>query len=93
MIIVRNLMLQLVLTAEFKRQFLQWDVSMVPIKEPSCLWGKTDLSKRKICKVVILTAEPASAREATERLLKILNSTYAKAYLKQVSYNTTHINT
>ena len=35
------------------------------------------------------TVEPASTREATERMVKILNSTYAKAYLKQVADNET----
>ena len=35
------------------------------------------------------TAEPASAREANERMVKILDSTYAKADLKQVSNNAT----
>ena len=38
------------------------------------------------------TAEPVSTREATEILLKILDITYAKAYLKQVAYNSTQLN-
>ena len=38
------------------------------------------------------TTESVSTREATERLLKIFDSTYAKAYLKQVANNATHIN-
>ena len=36
--------------------------------------------------------EPASTREATERLVKILIGTYAKADLKQVAKNATHLN-
>ena len=36
------------------------------------------------------TAEPVSTREATERLLKTLNSTYAKADLEQV-VNASHM--
>ena len=42
--------------------------------------------------VVMKTAEPVSTREATERLLKALNSTYAKADLEHVATNTNHIN-
>ena len=38
------------------------------------------------------TAEPYSTREATGILVKILDSTYAKAYLKQVANNATQMN-
>ena len=41
--------------------------------------------------VVMQTAETDFTREATDILVKILNSTYAKAELKQVDNNTTHI--
>ena len=37
------------------------------------------------------TAEPASTIEATEILLKIIDSTYEKAYLKQVADNATQL--
>ena len=43
-------------------------------------------------KVVMQTAEPASIREATERLIKIIDSTYAKVDLKQSANNSTHLN-
>ena len=46
-----------------------------------------------MCKVEIQTLEPASTREATETLVKILNITYANTDLKDVAYNTTHMNT
>ena len=42
-------------------------------------------------KVVIQTTEPVSTKEATKRLVKIIDTTYAKAELKEVTYNTTHI--
>ena len=42
--------------------------------------------------VVMQTAETASSRKATEILFKILDITYAKADLKHVSENATHIN-
>ena len=38
------------------------------------------------------TAEPVSTREATDRSVKILDSTYVKANLTQVSNNTTQTN-
>ena len=42
--------------------------------------------------VVMHNAEPYSTREATEILIKILDSTYANAALKQVSNNSTQMN-
>ena len=91
-IIGRNLMAQLGLTADFKCQVLQWGGATVHMKEPSGLLGKSDLNKRKMCEVVIQNAEPASTREATDILVKILDSTYVKANLKQVSANATQLN-
>ena len=39
------------------------------------------------------TVEPVTTREATERLVKILNSTYTKSKIKQVENNATQLNT
>ena len=79
-------------TTDFKRQFLQWDVNTVHMKEPIGLLGKSDLNKRKMREVVMQTVEIASTREATDRMVKILNSAYAKAELKQVADNATQLN-
>ena len=38
------------------------------------------------------TAEPASTRKATERLVRILDSTYTRENLKYVADNATHLN-
>ena len=43
-------------------------------------------------KVAMKTSEPVSTREATEMLLKIIYSTYAKADLEKVATNETHLN-
>ena len=43
--------------------------------------------------VVIQTTEPVSKSEATERLVKILESNYVKAELEKVAANTTHSKT
>ena len=53
---------------------------------------KSYLTIRDMHEVVMQTSEPASTIEATEILLKILDSTYAKAGLKQVADNATQIN-
>ena len=66
MIIGRDLMVQLGLTADFKRQLLQWVSATVHMKEPINLLGQSNLTKSKMRKVVMQTAEPAPTREATD---------------------------
>ena len=43
-------------------------------------------------KAVMHNAEPASTREATEQMVRILKSYYAKAYKKKVANDATHLN-
>ena len=86
-------MVQKVILANFKSQVLQWDGVKVPTKESIGLLGKNYLTSCKICKVIMQTAEPVYTREATDRLAKILDSTYAKAYLEQLAANATQTNT
>ena len=83
-IIVRDLMLQLGLTADFKHQLLQWDDAIVHMKDPRNLREQSNLAKREMRKVVMQTEEPASTREATEQMVTILDSTYAKVDLEQI---------
>ena len=44
--------------------------------------GKSDLTRHEMRKVAMQTAEPASTRKATERLVRILDSTYKRSNLK-----------
>ena len=91
-IIGSYLMVQLGLTDYLKCRVLQGVGVTVPMKEPRGLLGQSDLTSREICGVVIHTTEPVSTKEATEILVKILGSTYAKADLKQVANNATQLN-
>ena len=85
-------MVQLGLTANFKRKSLQWDGATLYMKAPRNFLGKFDLTKRKMREVVMQTAEPASTKEATERMLKILDSTYANSDLNLLADNPRHMN-
>ena len=91
MIIGRDLMVHLGPTTDFKRQVLQWDGANLHMKEPSSLLGQSDLTKREMSEVVMQTAEPDSTREATERMVKILDSIYVKADLSKVADNKTQM--
>ena len=86
------MMVQLGLLANFKRQVLQWDGVTVHMKEPISVPGQTDLTSRGMPEVLMKNAEPVSTREDTERPVKILNITYAKENLTQVSNNATQLN-
>ena len=81
MIIVYNLMVQLGLSENFKHQFHQWDFATLSMKEPIGMIWQTYLTSCEVRKEVVKTLEPFSTREATERLAKILDSTYANPYL------------
>ena len=63
------------------------------MKKPSGMLGKYDLNKGEICEVVMQTVELASTREATDRMIKVLNVTYAKEDLNQIADNKTLVNT
>ena len=62
------------------------------MKDPRNLLGQSNICKRKMREVATHTAEPGSTQETTERILKILDSTYAKADLRHVADNNSHMN-
>ena len=92
MIIGHELMVQLGLTDNFKRQLLQWDGATVHMKEQSSLIWKSDLTKCDVRDVVMQNEEPVSTQEAPGWIVKIPEITYVKADFKQVADNETHLN-
>ena len=91
-IIDHDLLVQLGIFANFEHRFLQFGVFIVPMKEPSGMLWKIYLTSLDMHKMEMQTAEPFSTKEFTERLVKILGSTYAKADLEKVVTNATQIN-
>ena len=91
MIIGCDLIVQLCLTNNFKLQILQWDGAKEPMKKPRGLIGKPDLNKRKMRKVIMQTVEPASTIEATDILVKIIDSIYVNENFTQIADNVTHM--
>ena len=79
MIICRDLIVQLGLTADYKGQVLQWDGATINMKELSGLLGQSVLTKHEIREVVMQNSGPASTQEATEKMVKIIDSTFAEA--------------
>ena len=74
-------MVKLGLPDNFKHKVLQWYSVTVLMKEPVGLIGQTYVTSSEMYEMLIQTSEPVSIREYTDRLVKILDSTYAKADL------------
>ena len=56
MIIGCDLMVKLGLKADFGNQVLEWDMTVIPMKEPGNFLGQHDLTKRDMQEVVMQTA-------------------------------------
>ena len=84
-IIGRYLIVKLSLKASFGCQIMEWDNTVIPMKDSRKSLGQPDLTKREIRKGVMQTVEPVSTREYTERFIKILDSTYKNDDLDKVS--------
>ena len=85
MIVDRDIMLQLGLKFNFERQILEWYETIITMVVPGNLLGQSDLTKLYMQEIVMKTAEPASTREVTERVVKILDHTYERDNLDKVA--------
>ena len=92
MIIFRYLMVKLGTIADFKRNFLEWDSNVVPMKDTVHRIGKLRLADYKIKYSVMQTTEPPFTKELTERIFRILHITYNIFDLEKVTPSTTQIN-
>ena len=85
MIVDCEIVVKLGLKAEFGHQFLEWDCAAVPMKDPVNFIGKPNLTQCKMQEVVMQIEEPYSIIESTGIVVKILDSSYAKADLEEVA--------
>ena len=88
MIIRRDLMTKLGLIT-----VLTWDDISVPMRSAHHMDSKPTFSRAEIRQIMTQTAEPIATQEATERIVKILDSTkYEKADLDEVAANAEQLN-
>ena len=87
MIIGRDLMVKLGLITDYERKVLMWDGVSVPMRSVYHTDSKPTFSRAEIKQIMTQTAEPIATREATERIVRILDSKYEKADLEQVAAN------
>ena len=72
MIICHDMIVKIILMADFKRKVLAWDNLEVPIKEKGNFIGKMKLPKQEMRQVVMQNIEPALTRKYISRVVKIL---------------------
>ena len=92
MIIGRDLMTKLGLITDYKRKVLTWDDISVPMRSAYHTDSKPTFSRAEIRQIMTQTAEPIATQEATERIVKILDSKYEKADLDEVAANAEQLN-
>ena len=82
----RDLMTKLGLIMDYKRKVLTWDEISVPMRSAYHTDSKPTFSRPEITQIMTKrTAEPIATQEATERIVKILDSKYEKADLDKVT--------
>ena len=73
--------------ANFRHKVLAWDDAVVPMKEPGIFLGKPNPTKLNMREVVMKKSDLDSTREATEQVVKGLDSTYDKYNSDKVAKN------
>mgnify|MGYP006200624585 CR=1 FL=1 len=80
LIVGRDLLQELGISLDFKRQVMQWEDAEVPMKDVDCTLQTTFFIK-----------ESAAVQEATERITRILDAKYQPANLEEVVQKSTHL--
>ena len=90
-IIGRDLMKALGIGLCFKEQLISWEGNEIPMRDYRQLKG-WNLSKHEMKTIIQRMNEPIATQQATNRMIKILDSNYHKANLKLVVEGAKHLN-
>ena len=89
-IIGRDIMSKLGMDISFEKEVITWEGTEVPMRDFSRL-RKWNLSKYEIRAIIQESNEPLVTQAATNRMIKILDSNYQKANLKNVVAGAKHL--
>ena len=84
MIIGRDLPNQLNIDVRFSNGTIKWEDQVVPMKNFQRIWKDNHPSKKELRSTILLSIEPRITNEATERVVKVLDSKYEKANLNKI---------
>ena len=90
MVIGRDLLMALGINLRFKDLTIEWEDTKIPMKDFQRLMSMK-LTQKELRAVISNTNEPIATQEATERMIKILDSNYKKANLPEVVAGATHL--
>ena len=83
-------MLELKMDISFARKSVSWEGIEIPMRDFNKL-KKWNISKMEMKAIIQESSEPIVTQEATERILKILDSKYEKANLRLVVEGAKHL--
>ena len=84
MIIGRDLLNQLNINVRFSNGTIKWEDQLVPMKKFQRIWKNDHPSKKELKSTILCLIELRSTKEATERVVKILDSKYEKTNLNKI---------
>ena len=90
MILGRDTMTWLGINLSFDKSVIHWEGTEVPMRDYRKL-KRWNLSKHEIKAIIQASNEPVVTEKATQRMIKILDSNYRKANLKEVAAGAKHL--
>ena len=92
MIIGRDLLNELNIDVRFSDGTIKWEDQLVPMKSFSNIWKDKHPTRKELQATILRSVEPKATKEATERVVKILDSKYEKADLNKIVDNANNLN-
>ena len=92
MIIGRDLLSKLNIDVRFSDKTIKWEDQLVHMKSFSDIWEGIHPTRKEMKATFLMSAEPKTTKEETERVTKILDATYEKANSEEVVANATSLN-
>ena len=92
MIIGRDLLRKLKIDVRFYDQTIKFEDQLIPMKSFKQFWENDHPTRKEARAMVLQSAEPKSTIEATNQVVKILDSHYEKANLEEVVQNAHSLN-
>ena len=90
-ILGRDLLLELKMNISFEKKLVSWEGIDIPMRDYNKLKRWT-LNKKEFKAIILGSKEPLVTQEATDQMIKILDSNYHKADLKEIVSSAKHLN-
>ena len=92
MIFGRDLLSELNIDERFSNGTIKLEDHLIPIKTSIKIWKNKHPTRKELKATVLRSAELKATKEATDKVLKILDSYYEKANLNKVANNANDLN-